>query len=167
VRKDNFCYVIVKKRVVISIIFILLFFLFIKSSYADDCIVSKVVDGDTIWCTFPDKSTKVRMLAIDTPEITNGKNECYGQEAAEWLSNKILNKKVGLEYDKDEPTYGNYGRLLAFIWINNQNINFEMIKLGYAKALTKYPIHRYSIKKIVELELEAINNNVGLWKDCY
>ena len=156
-------------RTIIEILIIVCLFYFtsIISSYADNCIVSKVVDGDTLWCTFSDRSTKIRMLAIDTPEITNGKNECYGKEAAEWLSKNILNKEVRLEYDKDEPTYGNYGRLLAFIWINNQNINFEMIKLGYAKALTKYPIHRYSIKKIVELELEAINKNVGLWKECY
>jgi len=155
------------KGLYINLLIILICFILVISAKADNCIVSKVVDGDTLWCTFKDKSTKIRLLAIDTPEITNGKNECYGQEAATWLSKNILNKEVRLEYDKDEPTYGNYGRLLAYIWVDNQNLNFEMIKLGYARALTKYPIHRYPIKKIVELEMEAINNNLGLWKHCY
>jgi len=148
-------------------IFILLLFIFAESVVADECIVSKIVDGDTLWCTFENKSTKVRLLAIDTPEITNGKNECYGQEAANWLKSKTLNKKVEIQYDKDEPTYGNYGRLLAYIWFDNQNLNFEMIKNGYARALTKYPIHKYPVKKIVEMELDAINKNVGLWRACY
>ena len=136
-----------RKRLGILIIVCLFFFISIIPSFADNCIVSKVVDGDTLRCTFKDKSTKIRLLAIDTPEITNGKNECYGQEAASWLKSKTLNKKVEIQYDKDEPTYGNYGRLLAYIWVDNQNLNFEMIKLGYARALTKYPIHRYSVKK--------------------
>jgi len=156
-----------RKRLGILIIVCLFFFISIISSFADNCIVSKVVDGDTLWCTFKDKSTKIRLLAIDTPEITNGKNECYGQEAATWLKERTLNKKIKLQYDKDEPTYGNYGRLLAYIWVDNQNLNFEMIKLGYARALTKYPIHRYPLNKIVELEIDAIKNNKGLWKECY
>jgi len=155
------------KGLYINLLIILICFILVISAKADNCIVSKVVDGDTLWCTFKDKSTKIRLLAIDTPEITNGKNECYGQEAATWLKERTLNKKVKLQYDKDEPTYGNYGRLLAYIWVDNQNLNFEMIKLGYARALTKYPIHRYPVKKIVEIEMEAINKNVGLWKECY
>lgn len=50
------------------------------TSYANTCIVEKVVDGDTLWCTFEDRSTKIRLLAVDAPENTFGKNECYGEE---------------------------------------------------------------------------------------
>lgn len=155
-----------KRIIVIKIIFIICF-VSILSAKADQCIVEKVVDGDTLWCTFEDRSTKIRLLAIDTPEITNGKNECYGKEATNWIKEQTLNKKVTLQYDKEEPTYGNYGRLLAYIILDGKNLNFEMIEQGYARALTKYPIHRYPIKEIVELEIEAITNKRGLWKACY
>lgn len=133
---------------------------------ADTCIVEKVVDGDTLWCTFEDRSTKIRLLAVDAPENTFGKNECYADEATQWLSNKVLDKKITLQYDKDEPTYGHYNRLLAYIILDGENINFELIKNGYARALTKYPIHRYSIEIIQGLEKNAKEENAGLWRVC-
>lgn len=95
---------------------------------------------------------KIRLLAIDTPETTFGKNECYGEEATRQLKKRVLNKTVKLQYDKEEPTYGNYGRLLAYIWIDGSNVNFELLREGYVKALTKYPIHRYSKEEVLRLE---------------
>lgn len=151
----------------INIIRVLIVVLLSTNVYAETCLVSKIIDGDTLWCTFDDKSTKIRLIAIDTPEITNGKSECYGKEAKQYLEKKILNKEVRIEYDKKEPTYGDYGRLLAYIWADNININFKMIRNGYARALTKYPIYRHPIKEIVDLELLAIKEKKGLWKECY
>ncbi len=65
------------------------------------------------------------------PSKTEIQRYDYAYEAIKRLAFKILNKTVKIEYDKDEPTYGNYGRSLAYIWLNNTHINSELIRLDY------------------------------------
>ena len=104
-----------------------------------DGVVIKVYDGDTITIASVINGMKnsplyrfsVRLNGIDTPELKGGKNEQEKQcaiLARDWLSGKILNKKVELRNVQTEK----YGRLLAEVWFNNKNMNEEMIKKRFA-----------------------------------
>lgn len=100
--------------------------------------VIKVYDGDTI--TIASKLPlhncndifrfSVRLNAIDAPEIrSKNKDEReVALEAKNILSNKILHKYVELKNIKTEK----YGRLLADIYLNNENINMWLVKNRYA-----------------------------------
>jgi micrococcal nuclease len=66
-------------------------------------IVTNVVDGDT----FDIGDIPVRLLGIDAP-ANNASSTAF-------LKSLILNKKVYLEYDRDQDH--KYGRILAWIWI--------------------------------------------------
>ncbi|MBL8934601.1 MAG: thermonuclease family protein, partial [Archangium sp.] len=68
--------------------------------------VARAIDGDTIELA---DGKKVRMLLVDTPESTNGKTDCYGHEAAQFTSDKVLGKTVQLTYD-DASCTDRYGR---------------------------------------------------------
>jgi endonuclease YncB( thermonuclease family) len=101
--------------------------------------VIKVYDGDTItiasklpFKTSPVYRFPVRLNGIDAPEI-KGKNileeeKTAAEESKKYLSNLILNKYIILKNIKNEK----YGRILADVYLNDININEEMLKNRYA-----------------------------------
>lgn len=98
--------------------------------------VIKVYDGDSItiatqtYLHYPVYRFSVRLNGIDTPEIrTSNENEkMHGYKAKNALSEKILNKIVVLKNLDSEK----YGRLLADVYLNDENVNQWMIDEGYA-----------------------------------
>ena len=96
---------------------------FSAESGRESVFVSRIIDGDTI--ELEDKSD-VRLLGINSPE----KGEQYYDEAKNFLKEKAENKTVFLEYGKDKTDL--YNRTLAYIFINGENINLDLVKNGYA-----------------------------------
>jgi|GEM_PF-5892539 len=101
-----------------------------------EAVVVKVIDGDTIEITSPNKigsgldrvsSRSVRYLGIDAPN-PGEKNYKESKVANERL---VLGKTVKLEYDT--PQNDKYGRILAWVWLEDKIINKEMVKNGLAK----------------------------------
>tara|TARA_Y200000002_G_scaffold377082_1_gene382058 strand:- start:1254 stop:1724 length:471 start_codon:yes stop_codon:yes gene_type:complete len=98
--------------------------------------VIKVYDGDTItlaakpYENHPIYRFSVRLNGIDTPEIkTKVENEKkHALIARDALSERILNKIVRLENVESEK----YGRLLADVYLDNDNLNEWMIEKNYA-----------------------------------
>src|SRR5688572_11801572 len=62
------------------------------------CNVSHIVDGDTIDVNGCSDAGRIRLILINTPEITPG--ECFGKEASAYSSQKLLNRQVALEKDE-------------------------------------------------------------------
>ena len=56
-------------------------------------VVVEVIDGDTVVL---DTGEKIRYLMVDTPEITNGKSECFGPEARTFNQEYVLGQDVEL-----------------------------------------------------------------------
>ena len=96
----------------------------VVKSFSDDEFVKidRVIDGDTVEVN----GASIRLLGINTPE----KKEKYYQEAKDSLNEKILNKTVRLEYGKDKTD--RYNRTLAYIFLNNENINLKQVEQGFA-----------------------------------
>ena len=84
--------------------------------------VDRIIDGDTI----ESNKTSIRLLGINTPE----RGELYYEEAKEFLEQEILNKTVNLKYGKE--MYDKYQRVLAYIFLDNTNINLKIIENGLA-----------------------------------
>ncbi|MDD2666061.1 MAG: thermonuclease family protein [Methanocellales archaeon] len=116
-------------------------------------LVTKVVDGDTIIVT---GGTRVRLIGIDAPES----NEEYYTEGKEFLESRVLYKEVGLE--GDTPDKDMYGRSLRYVWLNDDLINAEIVRAGWAIAIQYEPTTKYS-NLIAEAEQEAIESQVGIW----
>ena len=97
--------------------------------------VDSVYDGDTITCTIDCgfnlsmKKQKIRLSGIDTPEIRGEERE-QAIIVRDKLRNKILGKEVILKTDKDKT--GKYGRYLATVYINGENVNEWLVKEGHA-----------------------------------
>jgi len=113
--------------------------------------VVSIADGDTVMVLTDNKQTKVRLAEIDTPE----KNQPYGKKAKKALSDFIFGKIVRIEID----TIDRYGRTVGTIFLNDLNINKEMVKAGHAWVYVQYA----KDKTLFDLEKNAKENQSGLW----
>jgi len=86
-----------------------------------------VVDGDTIDV---EGVGRIRLVGVNTPE----RGESGYQEAKDFVSKKCLGKTIYLDID-DKKNYDKYGRVLAVVYVDNLNINQQLLKLHYAEVL--------------------------------
>ncbi|WP_308012471.1 thermonuclease family protein [Arthrobacter sp. M4] len=61
--------------------------------------MTSVTDGDTIRVTINGKSTPVRLIGIDSPEVTDPRKpvRCFGQEASRRAHELLDGSQVWLE----------------------------------------------------------------------
>ena len=114
-------------------------------------IVKRVIDGDT----FVIGNESIRLLGINTPE----RGEYLYQEAKEFLNNSVLNKSVKLEFGKEK--YDRYQRKLAYIFLDTENINLQLVKNGFANFYFPSGKDTY-YKEFFDAWIECINKNINL-----
>jgi len=122
--------------------------------------VTRVYDGDTFTTA---RGEKVRLLGINTPEITHGSEpgQIMGDAAMQGLTSLIAGKTVRLGFDKER--IDTYGRTLAQVWLRNGTwVNGEMVRLGLAHVYTFTPNLRWA-EKLLELERPARKQHLGIW----
>ena len=125
--------------------------------------VIKVVDGDTIQIRFNGKKERLRLIGIDTPESVHSdetKNTENGKLASEYTKQLLTGKFVKLEFDVEERDQ--YGRLLAYVYLDGEMINKKLIKDGYAQLETVPPNVKY-VEEFTALLKEAKDAKRGLW----
>ncbi len=130
--------------------------------------VTKISDGDTIQVTTPEQTKlKVRLYGIDAPETpkinrqsgqVHQPGQPYGEEAQKALKYKIMGKQVKLEIlDIDK-----YKRMVCMVWLDDRNINLEMVREGYAEAFIEYLKPPYR-EQFLKAEREAKSTRLGIW----
>lgn len=88
---------------------------------ADQAVVERVVDGDTIDVKLAAgvETMRIRMIGIDAPESVNpdeSKNTEDGREASAWLKGN-LPKGTRVWLVKDVSDTDKYGRYLRYVWL--------------------------------------------------
>ena len=112
-------------------------------------LVSRVVDGDTIvFLTEAGAQKRVRLADIDTPEL----NQPWGPRAKLALEQLSLGKLV---VDTDR-----YGRLVATLFVESENINRSLVEHGHAWVYRKY----LRDPSLIPLETAAREAQIGLWR---
>lgn len=125
--------------------------------------LSKCIDGDTLTVIINKEEIKVRLLAVDAPEIDT--NEAYSNEAKEFTCNILTNaKKIYLEYDKNSDKEDKYERILAWVWADDILVQKELVKEGYAKIAYLYGDYKYT-SELSKFESIAKENKTNIWGD--
>ena len=125
--------------------------------------LNKCIDGDTISILINEEEKKVRLIAVDSPEID--KEEPYSIEAREFTCNLLSNSKnVYLEYDKNADKFDKYERILAWVWADNTLVQKELVKNGFARVAYLYNEYKYSTE-LKEFEVYAQNKKLNIWSD--
>lgn len=123
------------------------------------CEATRIVDGDTIDVDCGDFQDRVRLLRIDTPE----RGEPGYHEASRALADMLDGEDVYLGFENPgRPERGHYGRLLAYVYADDENVNVEMVRAGWSPFWTKYGTGRLATT-FTEAELEARQRSAGMW----
>ena len=80
------------------------------------------------------------------------------------LKNLVGGRKVRLEFEiLGKLERGGYGRILAYVFVDDVTVNIEMVRLGWSRFWTKYAEGKYA-DEFQEAEREARESKRGLWK---
>jgi micrococcal nuclease len=127
-----------------------------------------VVDGDTIIVKNKNIKEKVRLKGVDAPEIAHPefgqhKIDYFGEESSQCLLNILREKTVTLKYDTNNTREKDkYGRLLAYVHLDEIDVNAKIIGMGCARAMKNFPHSRLNYYK--DLEKTAKTKKLGMWK---
>ena len=113
--------------------------------------VLHVTDGDTIKVQLSSGPVSVRLYSIDAPE----KDQPWGLEAGAALASRLAHQRVALEVQ----TQDRYERLVATVFLGDENVNAWMVSEGNAWAYRDYlrdPSYCYD-------EADARSRHLGLW----
>jgi micrococcal nuclease len=116
--------------------------------------VKRIIDGDTFEIV---GGEKVRLIGINAPEI----RDIYGEEAKQYLDRLIEEKNIDLRTDGYAKDRDRYSRLLRYVYLNETDINKQMILDGYAFAYLKYHFDKEDEYK--GAQIFATSNKNGMW----
>ena len=151
-------------RRALQILTILTTLLLLLSSFAfaGQFKITRVYDGDTVKAQGHDIEIKVRLVGIDAPETSKKKRDPgqpYSQQAKKYLASVVLNKSVDIKgYGLDR-----YNRILGVMYLNNQNVNLEMVKTGLAEVYRGKPPKGFDTVPYLETEKRAREAKTGMW----
>lgn len=127
--------------------------------------VTKISDGDTIHVTYQGRDERVRLIGVDTPEVSSygGQGECFGEEAGLYARSRLGGRTVRLEFDVD--LRDRYDRLLAYVYVGDELFNLTLVRLGYAAA-DPVPPDTARAEIFADAEREAKTAGRGRWSAC-
>jgi micrococcal nuclease len=121
--------------------------------------LSRVIDGDTIEVRWRGERERVRLLRIDTPERGRSGYRAAGRALEAILGDHPLK----LEFENPERAERDkYGRLLAYVIVDGENANVEMVRQGWTRFWTRYGSGRLKAA-FREAEKQAREEQAGLW----
>lgn len=132
--------------------------------------VTTVADGDTFTGTDGSgKKVKVRILAIDAPELAHDGNPaaCGSRQAAARLRELIAGQRVSIVPDPKSDASDRYGRRLGYVELDGRDIGLALIEEGLVEAW--YPSgeprpERFGVYSTTEST--ARGKRTGSWATC-
>lgn len=125
--------------------------------------VTNVVDGDTIKVSIDGRSETVRLLLVDTPETKHPSKpvQPFGPEASSFAEETLDGQEIELELGISERD--KYGRLLAYVWIEDRMFNEMLLEKGFARVAYIYQPNVKYVEEFQSLQRAAQKEGVGIW----
>lgn len=120
--------------------------------------VTRVVDGDTIKASDGAQDISIRLGCIDSPELSH---DPYGDEARVFLQSLLPN---GTSFESRIISQDRYGRVVAEVLVNDENLNLVMVQAGQAVVYRDY-LRDCDADAYNEAEEFALQRDFGLWRD--
>jgi micrococcal nuclease len=140
--------------------------------------VADVVDGDTMDVRYENGSDDtVRLLGVDTPEVETETDPAefegipetaagrewlreWGYRASEFARERLDGETVRIVVDRRADVRGSYGRLLVYVYHDDENFNRLLLEEGYAGLYDSEFSERAAFE---DSETRARADDVGLW----
>lgn len=93
--------------------------------------IERVIDADTLIARIDLGLNvlmiqKVRLAGLNAHE----RNTFLGQKASAYVRERLLHRPLRLEVPT--KSFDKYGRVIATVWVNEENFNQELLDQGYA-----------------------------------
>jgi micrococcal nuclease len=127
--------------------------------------IERVVDGDTVVIKQGSANETVRLIGLNTPETVDPRKavQCFGKEASDKAKATLTGQRVRIELDPTQGLYDKYGRLLAYVWLEDGTLfNKYMISEGYGYEYTYNTPYKYQ-KDFKAAQKAAELAQKGLW----
>ena len=127
--------------------------------------VVRVYDGDTITVRVADREERVRMIGIDSAEVSydGDPSECWADAAKQHLFATLIGQSVGLGFAHECEDA--YERTLAYVSMGEVFVNHAMVSEGWATVFPVAP--NISYQGLFETaEAEALAGGLGIWGNC-
>ena len=118
-----------------------------------DARVVAVHDGDTISVLRARRSIRLRLHAVDAPEL----GQPFGRAAKRGTSALVMNRVVQV-VPVDTDTYG---RLVARVFLGTTDVNLALVRRGLAWHYARYSTD----PALAAAQLAARSEHTGLWAD--
>jgi micrococcal nuclease len=125
--------------------------------------VERVIDGDTL---LVQGNHTVRLMGVDTPESVKPEHpvERWGPEATAFTREFIAGRQVRLRFDRERVDQ--YGRLLAYVWVEERLLNEELVRAGFARFEPQYHYAEPMKRRFRSAQDEARSAQRGIWSDA-
>jgi micrococcal nuclease len=102
---------------------------------------------------------------LETPETHHPTKPvgCFGPEASAYTTARLRGQQVDLEDDVERRDV--YDRRLAYVYLDGERFEDELLRRGYARLLVIEPNHEHAREMLFE-ELAARRDRRGLWGAC-
>jgi micrococcal nuclease len=127
--------------------------------------VVDVIDGETIEVRIGSEAFTVRYIGVAGLETVDpgATVDCFGAEAAAMNEKLVKGKQVELERDVTDGD--SRGRLLRYVYLDEEMVNAVLVREGYVLAYPIPPDVAHA-KELAGLEAEARDAGRGLWSAC-
>jgi micrococcal nuclease len=127
--------------------------------------VTDIVDGDTIEVAYEGETEDVRYIGVDTPESVKPGTpvQCYALAANDFNRRLVDRERARLVFDAERRD--DFGRLLAYVYVDGTFVNAELVRRGFARTLAIAPNTRFA-DLFDRLQQAAANAGRGLWGEC-
>ena len=122
-------------------------------------------DGDTATFVVGGMPIACRFLAIDTPEINSSTTgmEPWAMSAKNYTKEKLQNAEIIiLEMDENSDIFDNYDRLLAWVWVDGELLNYKLVEEGLAYVKYLYGDYRYT-PAFIKIESSVQKQKIKIW----
>ncbi|WP_323611378.1 thermonuclease family protein [Erysipelothrix enhydrae] len=168
--KQNTANMLLKITVLVILVIIFLLSEFAKpqsNSNMEHVTLHKCIDGDTAQLNIGGKKEKVRFIAVDTPELRQNDQynpQFFAEEASSFTCEYLKNaKKIKLEYDPEADKYDKYGRVIAWVYVDDTLLQELLVSGGFAKVKYIYGDYLH-VDKLNRLQANAKKQKMGIWK---
>ena len=153
------------------IIFLLVFLTFIPKINAettsDTVSLSNCVDGNSSRFMLGVSEIKVKFLGIEVEEKI--KDETTLEINETFISDYVCNllkssTKIKIEYEPTIEKEDKFGRIQAWVFVDDVLLQEELVRIGYAKVMYLNDDFLYA-DKLKEAQNYAKENRLGIWKD--
>jgi len=122
-------------------------------------------DGDTATFVVGGMPMSTRFLAIDTPEVNSSTTgmQPWAMAAKEYTKDKLKNAEtIILQLDEESDIFDSYNRLLAWVWVDGELLNYKLVEEGLAYVKYLYGDYVFSTT-MIKLESSVQKQKIKIW----